>query len=128
MRFLDPILAAPDTSWILRNARHQHVVARHIESAFDRKTRNHGLLGRPSLSPEDALILAPCNSIHTFFMKFAIDVAFVDRDGRILRARHAVRPWRLQAALRAFAVVELAAGVLARSDTRAGDRLFLAAE
>lgn len=128
MSFLGPILAAPDTAWILRNARHEHLVARHIESAFDRKTRNQGLLGRSSLSPDSALILAPCNSIHTFFMKFAIDVAFVDRDGRILRARHAVRPWRIQASLRAFAVVELAAGVLARSDTRAGDRLLLAAE
>ncbi len=61
-------------------------------------------------------------------MKFAIDVAFVDRDGRILRARQSVRPWRIQAAFRAFAVVELAAGVLERSDTRTGDRLFLADE
>ncbi len=128
MRFLDPILGAPNNSWILRNARHQQAVAWHIESAFDRKSRNRGLLGRSSLSPDTALILAPCNSIHTFFMKFAIDVAFVDRDGHILRARHAVRPWRIQAAWRAFAVVELAAGVLKRSDTRAGDRLFLADE
>ena len=113
---------------MLRNARHQRVVAHRIESAFDRKTRNQGLLGRSSLSPDSALILAPCNSIHTFFMKFPIDVVFVDRDGTILRARSAVRPWRLQAAFRAFAVVELAEGVLQRSDTRAGDQLFLAAE
>ena len=128
MTFLDPILSAPDTSWILRNARHQQVVARHIESAFDRKTRNRGLLGRSSLAADSALILAPCSSIHTFFMKFAIDVAFVDRNGLILRARSSVRPWRVQVSFRAFAVVELAAGVLARSDTRSGDRLFLAAE
>jgi uncharacterized membrane protein (UPF0127 family) len=128
LRFLDPILASPQTAWILRNARHQHVVARLIECAFDRKTRNQGLLGRSSLSPDTALILAPCNSIHTFFMKFTIDVAFVDREGTILRARPALRPWRIQAAFRAFAVVELAEGVLERADTRAGDRLFLAAE
>jgi uncharacterized membrane protein (UPF0127 family) len=128
LSFLDSLVASPTTPWILRNARHQQVVARHIESAFDRKTRNRGLLGRASLSPDRALILAPCNSIHTFFMKFAIDVAFVDRSGLIVRARQVVRPWRVQASFRAFAVVELAAGVLARSDTRSGDRLFLAAE
>ena len=103
-------------------------MARSVETAFDRKDRNRGLLGRTSLADDSALILAPCNSIHTFFMQFAIDVAFVDRDGTVLRARAAIAPWRIQAALRAFAVVELAAGVLQRSDTRVGDRLFLAAE
>jgi uncharacterized membrane protein (UPF0127 family) len=128
LSFLNPILKAPDTSWVLRNARHQQVVARHIESAFDRTTRNRGLLGRASLSRDSALILAPCSSVHTFFMKFAIDIAFVDRNGLIVRARQSVRPWRVQASFRAFAVVEIAAGELARSDTRSGDRLFLAAE
>jgi uncharacterized protein len=59
-------------------------------------------------------------------MRFAIDVAFVNRAGRIVRARRTVRPWRLQAALRAFAVVELASGALDRSDTRDGDLLYVA--
>ena len=128
MSFLDPILTTPSTPWILRNARHEHVVARAIETAFDRKTRNRGLLGRSTLADDAALILAPCNSIHTFFMRFAIDVVFVDRDGRIRRARQSLGPWRIQAAFRAFAVVEFASGALARSETRAGDRLYLAPE
>lgn len=128
MSFLDPILTTPNTTWILRNARHEHVVARKVETAFDRTTRNRGLLGRSSLPDDSALILAPCNSIHTFFMRFAIDVAFVDRDGHIRRARQALQPWRIQAALHAFAVVELASGALERSDTRVGDRLYFAAE
>ena len=59
------------------------------------QTRNRGLLGRSSLAAGYALILAPCSSIHTFFMQFAIDVVFVDRDGLVLRARPAVRPWRI---------------------------------
>lgn len=99
-----------------------------VETAFDRKTRNRGLLGRSSLADNAALILAPCNSIHTFFMRFAIDVVFVDRDGHIRRARQSLGPWRIQAAFRAFAVIELASGALERSDTRVGDRLYLAAE
>ena len=128
MSFLDPILATPSAPWILRNARHEYVVARTLETAFDREARNRGLLGRSSLADDAALILAPCNSIHTFFMRFAIDVVFVDRDGRVRRTRQALRPWRIQAAPRAFAVVELASGALVRSNTRAGDRLYLAAE
>jgi uncharacterized membrane protein (UPF0127 family) len=128
LSFLDPILTTPNAPWILRNARHEHVVARMVETAFDRKARNRGLLGRSSLPDDRALILAPCNSIHTFFMRFAIDVAFVDRDGHVRRARQSLQPWRIQTAFRAFAVVELASGALERSDTRVGDRLYLAAQ
>jgi uncharacterized membrane protein (UPF0127 family) len=71
------------------------------------------------------LILAPCISIHTFFMQFAIDVAFVDRTGTIVRLRPAVRPWRIQISPRAFAVVEMTSGAFAQANTQAGDRLFL---
>ncbi len=113
---------------MLRNARHNGVVASVIETAFDSPSRNRGLLGRSELAGDTALILAPCSSIHTFFMKFAIDVAFVERTGTIVRQRAAVSPWRIQIALRAFAVVELASGTLARATTGRGDRLFLSRE
>ena len=126
--FLGPILTAPNARWVLRNARHAGIVAGTIETAFDSPTRNRGLLGRSGLADGHALILAPCSSIHTFFMQFAIDVAFVDRDGVVLRVRKVLGPWRLQISVRAFAVVELASGSLDRSDTRAGDRLYVAAE
>jgi uncharacterized membrane protein (UPF0127 family) len=125
--FLGPILTDPTAPWVLRNARHGGVVARTIEAAFDSPTRNRGLLGRLGLADDHALILAPCSSIHTFFMQFAIDVAFVDREGGILRVRRALGPWRLQIAFRAFAVIEFASGSLDRSDTKAGDRLYVAA-
>jgi uncharacterized membrane protein (UPF0127 family) len=126
--FLGPILTDPNARWVLRNARHAGIVASSIETAFDSPTRNRGLLGRPGLADGHALILAPCSSIHTFFMQFAIDVAFVDRNGVVLRVRKVLGPWRLQIALRAFAVIEFASGNLDRSDTRTGDRLYLAAE
>jgi uncharacterized protein len=59
-------------------------------------------------------------------MQFAIDVAFVDRDGQVLRLKTSVRPWRLAFALGAFAVVELGAGELRRANTQRGDRLLVA--
>jgi uncharacterized membrane protein (UPF0127 family) len=123
--FLEPILQEPSHAWLLRNTRHGNIVARTIETAFDRHTRNRGLLGRSSLDRDTALILAPCNSIHTFFMKFPIDVAFIDKRGTIRRARAAVGPWRIQLSLTSFAVIELEAGALERSGTRAGDQLVL---
>jgi uncharacterized protein len=126
--FLAPILTDPNARWVLRNARHAGIVASSIETAFDSPTRNRGLLGRPGLADGHALILAPCSSIHTFFMQFAIDVAFVDRNGVVLRVRKVLGPWRLQITLRAFAVIEFASGNLDRSDTQTGDRLYLAAE
>jgi len=96
-----------------------------LETAFDSKTRNRGLLGRTSLEPGHALVLAPCNSVHTFFMKFAIDVVFVGRDGTVRKVAHAVRPWRIAISPRSFAVIETAAGVIGASGTRRGDRLTI---
>jgi hypothetical protein len=72
-----------------------------------------------------ALIIAPSNAIHTFFMRFAIDVAFVAKDGRVLKTRTAMPAWRLAASLRAFAVVELPSGMLDRSDVKPGDQLVI---
>lgn len=111
--------------WGLVNERTNTTVATRIEGAFESRTRNRGLLGRDGMDPESALILAPCSSIHTFFMRFPIDVAFVDRSGVIVRATPALAPWRIAIAFGAFAVVELPAGTLAAADTRRGDRLRL---
>ena len=107
------------------NRRTGQTMATQILTAFDSASRRKGLLGRDSLDPGSALVIAPCNSIHTWFMRFAIDVAFVTKDGRILKIRSGLGPWRLSMAARAFAVIELPAGSLASSDTVEGDRVFL---
>ena len=57
-------------------------VASAVEIADTSATRRRGLLGRDGLDPSAALIIVPCSSVHTFFMRFAIDVVFVDRGGR----------------------------------------------
>jgi len=72
------------------------------------------------------MLIAPTNAVHTFFMRFAIDIAFVSRDGRVLKTCAAVRPWRLAAAFGGYVVIELPAGTLAKSDTVAGDMLEIA--
>lgn len=86
------------------------VLADRIEVAFDSRSRRHGLLGRDGLEPGGALIIAPCNAVHTWFMRFAIDLWFTARDGRILKVCEDVAPWRTAGSLKGFAVVELAAG------------------
>src|SRR5580704_8893852 len=95
------------------------MLAVEIEPAFDSRSRNRGLLGRRSLDDGSALILAPCSSIHTFFMHFAIDVLFV-------KMYRDLRAWRIAFAVGAFAAIELPAGTAAASDTRSGDTVVLA--
>lgn len=122
--FLNPLLRPGATNHVLENVRTRRVVAAQLLTAFDSASRRQGLLGRDGLPPDSALIIAPSNAVHTFFMRFAIDIAFVRRDGRVIKVRSAVRPYRLAASLRAFAVIELAAGSLEQSDTRRGDTLI----
>jgi uncharacterized membrane protein (UPF0127 family) len=122
--FLHPLLVRPD-GLALINVRTGVPLATTLEPAFDSTTRNKGLLGRSSLAPGTALVLAPCNSIHTFFMKFPIDLLFVARDGRVLKLRERVPAWRLALSPRAFAVIELAAGTVATHETQRGDVLVV---
>ncbi len=121
--FAAPILLEGAGRLELRNTRTARRIATRIEGAFRPADRRRGLLGRDHLDPGAALILAPCGSIHMFFMRFPIDVLFVRRDGRVTHAYATVRPWRLRIGWGAFAAVELPAGAIARSETRAGDTL-----
>jgi uncharacterized membrane protein (UPF0127 family) len=107
----------------LFNERTGKTVATTLEAAFESASRKRGLLGRDSLPPGHALIIAPSNMVHTFFMRFPIDILVVARDGRVVKARRNVPARRLVGALRGFAVVEMAAHELDRSETAAGDRL-----
>lgn len=89
-------------------------------------SRMKGLLGRASLNKGEALILNPCNSIHTFFMRFAIDVLFVDKQGRIIKACKNIKPYRITPIyLRSSFVIELPVGTIDSSGTSKSDRLAL---
>lgn len=77
-------------------------------------TRLRGLLGRCPLRGDaaEALLLVPCNSVHTFAMRYALDIVFLDADERVIGWQRGLRPWRARAQLRAKRTLELAAGGL----------------
>lgn len=119
------MLARSGGPFRLINERTGLAVATTLEGAFDSAARKRGLLGRDSLPPGHALIIAPSNMVHTFFMRFPIDILIVRRDGRVVKARRNVPARRIVGALRGFAVIEMAAYELDRSGAAAGDRLVV---
>lgn len=102
------------------------VVAERTELADNIWTRFVGLMGRDRLDAGDALVIVPCNSVHMFFMRFPLDILHLDRDGVVLRAVPELRPWAIGPIVRrSHSVVELPAGTIAATGTRAGHRLEL---
>jgi uncharacterized protein len=101
------------------------VVCERCLAAGNPLARMRGLLGRKELPRGEGMLLRPAASVHTAFMRFPIDVVFVDGAGRVLDIAHSVRPWRAVACRGAKAVVELAAGECSRRDLEAGDELVL---
>ena len=100
------------------------VVCEHLLVAARPLRRMRGLLGRASLPPGEGILLRPAGSVHTFFMRFPIDVVFLDRDERVVGIEAAVPPWRTASRRGARSVVELAAGECERRGLRVGDRLL----
>lgn len=100
------------------------VVCARVSLALDPFTRMRGLLGRDALAPDEGILLRPAGSIHMLFMRFPIDVVFLDRELVVVDVARGLRPWRIAARRGASQVVELAEG--AASGLRPGDRLSLA--
>lgn len=84
-------------------------------------SRLKGLLGRASLRQDEGLLIRPAAAVHTCFMRFAIDVVFLDRQLRVLGVSPRLKPWRFSARRGARVVLELAAGETERRGLRAGD-------
>jgi uncharacterized membrane protein (UPF0127 family) len=101
------------------------LVAGRVERADTWPARLVGLLGRAGLDEGAGLLLVPCSGVHTFFMRFAIDVVLLDELGVVLRAIPGLRPWRATRIVpRAASTLELPEGAIARSGLREGDRLI----
>jgi uncharacterized membrane protein (UPF0127 family) len=109
----------------LMNQRTGDSVATDVELAVTRTSRRRGLLGRDCLDASAALILEPCAAVHTAFMRFNIDVVFVNRSGYAVKIVEDLTPWRIAVATQAHAVIEMAAGALKRHDISLGDRLYV---
>ena len=98
-------------------------IASSAEVAGSGMKRSKGLLGRKGLERGEGMWIVPCEAIHTFFMKFPIDLIYLDRKHRVKKTRTAVPAWRISACLRAHSVVELPAGTVNASRTERGDLL-----
>jgi len=99
------------------------VVCARCALAVNPWTRFRGLMGRASLAPDEGMLFRPGGSIHMFFMRFAIDAVFCDRELRVVKVVRGLRPWRMAAARGASVVIELADG--AAAGVEPGDQLAL---
>jgi uncharacterized membrane protein (UPF0127 family) len=100
------------------------MVAGQVRKAGSFWARLVGLMGRRGLEEGEGLLLTPCSSVQTLFMRFPIDVIFLDREARVVKVASALGPFRLALGGRgARDALEVAAGTAVRSGTAVGDRL-----
>ena len=96
-------------------------LASELETATSFAARSKGLLGRDGLRPEQGMLIDPCSSVHTWFMRFPIDVVFLDSKNRVVGLRRNMKPWRMAWSWRGAKTVELPVGVIATTRTQVGD-------
>jgi uncharacterized membrane protein (UPF0127 family) len=109
-----------------RNASLNTVIADRVDVAATRAARAVGLLSRTGLEPGEALWIVPSRGVHTWGMRFAIDVLALDEDGNVIDCVSNLRPWRVRLPRRGTAgVLELPAGTLAASRTNMGHKIVL---
>lgn len=107
----------------MRNQTRDTVLGRAVDVADSSSTRRTGLLKHDRLAPGEGLWIVPCESVHTFFMKFPIDLVYLDKSRKVRKVRRAVPAWRLSACLSAHSVLELPAGTAEETGTQTGDVL-----
>ena len=102
-----------------------------LENAGGVGGKSRGLLGRDGLEAGHGMLFErgcfePFMWMHMFFMRFAIDIVFLDSNGTVIRISHALKPWRVSAVVfGASRALELEVGAAIRSDTRVGDSIVL---
>ncbi len=114
--------AAPQFLRALNRTRGTQLATR-LEVASSGPARRKGLLGREGLAEGEGLWIIPCESVHTFFMRFPIDLVYLDRKNRVRKVRSGVGPWRLSACFSAHSVLELPGETIHNTRTERGDTL-----
>ena len=110
--------------FVVHNRTRGATVAANVQLADTPRSRRIGLLRHESLEPGEGLWIYPTQAIHTFGMRFPIDVAFLDRGLRVKRVYHGLAPFRLTSLVwGAKSVLELPSGSLASTGTAVGDEL-----
>jgi len=111
---------------VARNTSLDRLIADKVGVAATRASRAVGLLSRSSLEPGEALWIVPSRGVHTWGMRFTIDVVALDEAGMVIDCVSNLRPWRVRLPRRGTAgVLELPAGTLAASGTNVGHRILL---
>ncbi len=110
----------------VRNATRDQVIGTKIREARTFLSRGKGLMFAPELEWGEGLIIDPCSSIHTFFMRFPLDVLYMNRDNAVIRADQRMKPWRIGPVFTGSKwVIELPPGTIEATGTEAGDRIEL---
>ena len=107
----------------MRNQTRNTVLADAADMADTSEKRRTGLLKHERLERGEGLWIVPCESVHTFFMKFPIDLVYLDKKKIVRKVRNAVPAWRVSACLTAHSILELPAGTIEQTGTRVGDEL-----
>lgn len=106
------------------NQTKNNVIAHSVELADTPWTRMKGLLGRTGLASDQALLITHCNSIHMFFMKFPIDVVFIDRKGLVVGLVRNIPPFHVSPIFwKSASAIELPSGTLQETRTEPGDQI-----
>jgi uncharacterized protein len=98
-------------------------MATRLDVANNGRGRRKGLLGHSHLSSGEGLWIIPCESVHTFFMRFPIDLVYLDRRNCVRKVRSGVGAWRISACISAHSVLELPSGTVRATETQRGDML-----
>ena len=94
----------------------ENIISKKIVHAKKFSTRLKGLMFIDKMEGFEGMLIEPCNSIHTFFMKFPIDVIFLDRENKIVSIKRNMKPWRMTWIIaKAYKVLELPGGSLPMS-------------
>ena len=112
--------------FVAKNLDSGTVVARQVTVAKRRLERAVGLLTRDHLDAGDGLLIVPCRGVHTWFMRFTIDILVLNSVGRVVDAVAGLRPWRMRFPKEgSYSVLELPEGTLLASHTEIGHRILL---
>jgi uncharacterized protein len=117
----------PQVLFQVTNRTRNSALATRLTLADTPQTRDRGLLGRDGLAPGEGLWIIPCQAIHMFFMRFSIDLIYIDRQKRVRKVKSNIAPWRISTCFTAHSVLELPVGIVRESGTRRGDLLEILA-
>lgn len=111
-------------TFTVQKSSNKQIIAGKVDLADTAVSRMIGLLNRKKLNPEEGLIITRCRSIHMFFMKFSIDVIFIDKNQCVVGYIENIKPFRMSRIyFRAVSAIELSPGTITRSNVQLKDKL-----